>query len=140
MEFKNICQPIIDDFEFHHPNLAKRVVYAYPSGQEEMTFKLDDGSKIAFDRISQSIKTVYSPDTYNKPYEVTEDECRMEFALNLKRRMMLCGMSNEDLSELSDISRVSISKYVNGRSLPNIYNLRKLARALKCSVRELTDM
>ena len=72
-------------------------------------------------------------------YDMTESEFRTKFAQQLKDRIKICSYGVEYLSEQSGISAVSISKYLNEKATPSIYNLRRLAKALHCSDADLLD-
>ena len=59
---------------------------------------------------------------------------------NLYNKIRRMGMNQQKLSELTGISENTISNYCVGKGLPNVHNLKKICRALKCSVYELVDM
>lgn len=65
---------------------------------------------------------------------------RREFGRRLKTLLELRGMTQNELSEETGISQVSISKYLNGKSDPSLLNVLKIARALDCSLDDLTYM
>ena len=46
-------------------------------------------------------------------------------------------ITQEQLSKISGVSGSSISKYINGRFLPNTYLLYLLCKALGCTASEL---
>ena len=48
------------------------------------------------------------------------------------------GMTYDDLSDVTGISRVTISNYATGKATPSMYNLSKIARALKCTTQTLS--
>ena len=72
----------------------------------------------------------------NDRNNMTEEECSKEFGRRLRRIMLIKGVSQLELSELTEISRVLLSRYMNGKSNPGFYNIDKIARALDCSVDE----
>ena len=49
------------------------------------------------------------------------------------------GLSQEQLSKLSGVHRVLISKYETGDVVPTIRNLQRLANALNVPIDELVD-
>ena len=57
------------------------------------------------------------------------------FRYVLKREMR--GVSEMELSEMTGISAVTISKYLHGKSIPNGRNIRKIAMALGCTPNDL---
>ena len=49
------------------------------------------------------------------------------------------GWSQEELAEKTGISPVMISKYMSEKATPSGHTIHRLARALGCTVAELTD-
>lgn len=137
MECNNIWKNILRRYETNFPEYAKDTIYWYPSGHYEITVKLKDGRNFKYDEITNVTKRIHTI-TDEDPY-TDERIWRMEFANRLRRRMMVCCLRQETLSEISGISTVTLSKYVNAKATPSTFHLRKLARALKCSTAELTD-
>lgn len=128
---------ILDDFEMYNNHLISKVVDWYPSGQAEITVKLDDGRKLCYDwRIKRSrfIRTIDDPDGCND-----EVEWRSRFAKSLNDRLRKMCASESWLSEVSGISKVTLSKYMTGKSTPSAYNISRLAKALRCSTHELVE-
>jgi transcriptional regulator with XRE-family HTH domain len=62
-----------------------------------------------------------------------KDERKRVFAQNLHRLRMQKGWSQSELARRSDIPRDMISNYANGKNIPTIDNLAKLAQALGVS-------
>ena len=55
------------------------------------------------------------------------------FARNLKFIMDMKGITQTELAELSGISRVTIWKWLGGKTIPGPAYINKLSKALKCS-------
>lgn len=55
------------------------------------------------------------------------------FGLKLKDLMKLHNVSQEELSEQTGLSKVTLSKYMNGRAEPSYFNAKKIADVLECS-------
>lgn len=70
---------------------------------------------------------------------MTEVEWLDTFAGNLVSLMQERGYSQGDLAEESGLDESSISRYINGRRLPNIRAIINIAYALDCDVNELID-
>lgn len=139
IELKEECFRIIDSFKFDYPELAERAEYCYPSGLSEITFIMDNKDRIAYDAILRKVHSVYIADVYDDCYGESEEECKRAFSEKLKRRMMLSGFNNSALADRVWMSPVIISQYVNGKTMPSIYTIRKLAWGLGCSISELMD-
>ena len=128
---------VLADFEMYNPHLVNKVVDWYPSGQAEITVKLDDGRKMCYDWGIKKTRAVYLPDGSVGCDD--EAEWRRMFAKRLDARLRKMCVSEIWLSEVSGISRVTLSKYMTGKATPSAYNTSRLARALKCSIHELVE-
>lgn len=137
-EFKKIWEPVLQAFKDRYPDFAKDVVDWYPIGQMEIAVKNSKGDKHIYNMINQTfaaLKTRKTSDTY-----LDEDEWSKEFSYKLNKKMRMIGINQEGLSDLTGISRVSISKYMNGKAIPSVYNLEKIAWALECPISEFTNI
>lgn len=72
---------------------------------------------------------------HNKKGELTS-----KFGKKLKMERTKRGLSQELLSELSDLSKNAIGAIERGESIPSIETLEKLAIALDMPVTELIDV
>ena len=136
VEMNKIWEPIFKDIEWYWPQLYTDIIDWYPSAQMEITFKISNGDKYVFDWISKKLIRVYSAS--GEDAELEEHEWREKFARVLDDKMRRLGVSRDVLSSRTGISRVTISKYLNGKATPSCYNLHKIAAALKCGVNELS--
>ena len=121
-------------FELYHPSLYSRTVDWWASGRMAITVKLNDGNMFEFDPLDNSIRRVVI-----NWHEVDEDISRKEFGNNLLKMIPFSGMNSKELADEVGISTVMLSKYIHGKSTPNVLVARKLARALGCTVDELFD-
>ena len=48
-------------------------------------------------------------------------------------------MTQQELAELSGVSRISIARYETGKVSPNIRALKRIASALKVKIEDLVD-
>lgn len=132
---KNYWEPVFNEFVDRFPKLASDMVDWYPSAQMEITIKLADGRKYAYDWMVKSTTLIHDPENITE--EISEKEWRIIFSNNLIRKMRNFGISQDELSHRTGISQVTISKYINCKATPSTYNIRKIAKALRCSVGEL---
>lgn len=132
---KNYWEPVFDEFVDRYPDLAEDIIDWYPSAQLEITVRLKDGRKYAYDWMVKSLWLIYDPE--DDVEELSEMEWRSMFSKNLLRKMRNVGMTQDELSYITGISQVTISKYINCKTTPGTYNVRKIANALKCSIGEL---
>lgn len=131
---RNKYDRTLKQFELYHPSLYNRTVDWWASGRMAITVKLNDGSMFEFDPLDNSIRKVVISWT-----EVDEDVTRKEFGNNLLKMIPFSGMNSKELAAEVGISTVMLSKYIHGKSTPNVLVARKLARALGCTVDELFD-
>lgn len=141
---KNYWESVFNMFCDDYPELADITVDWYPSGQMEITVKVreqgearEDFERYSYDMFTRSACKIYR---YSDVTDISEEEWKKEFARNLCRKMRNMCINQETLSDRTGLSQVMISKYANGKALPNAYNIHKLARALECSFAELTNI
>lgn len=130
---KDYWMPILKRFAEDYPDLFEKCVDWYPSAQLQITIRLEDDTRYSYDflnhnlnRLDITLDEIGSEDAYKK-----------QFAKNFNKKMRNMGYSQQCVSERSGIMQSMISKYSTGKSIPNGYNIKRLARALKCSVDEL---
>ena len=63
----------------------------------------------------------------------------MKFSDNLYTLRKKMKLSQEQLAELVDVSRQSVSKWELGESYPTVENIFKLCSVLKCKMNELIN-
>ena len=136
-DYERMFEPLLRDLEIYYPFVTDKMVDWYPSGQMEITVRTEDGKKYAYHGGLHTIRTVY--DASDDSEYIDEEKWRKEFSLKFNKKMSLTPLTQEDLSELTGISRNTISKYTNGKATPSAHNLCKIARALGCSVSELSE-
>lgn len=135
-KYFDIWAPALRVFEERYPLVAEKLVDWYPSGQNEITVKTKDDDKLVFNFITSDIRIIDSKVTMDN---VSEERWRTEFASRLNQKMAMTGISRWQLSRLTDISETTLSRYMNGRSTPNTFNTVKIAKALRCSIEELSE-
>lgn len=128
---------IYSSFEMNFPSFAERATSWWPSGRSEITVKLDDGYKMAYDIFDGCIRRVPQ---VTDPEMISEEEWRKHFANRLRELMWREGFDSKTMADELGISVQMMSRYSNARSTPSITLIYKMCRLLKCSVRELTEI
>lgn len=124
---------LVMGFELACPSLYEHAVEFKHTGPSELTIELDNGRFVVYDELSGG--TRYLPaDKYN----MTDEEYKREFGLRLRKKMRLRGFTQADLSDATGISQTLISGYMTGRNAPSYYKVVRIAKALNCSLDELT--
>lgn len=89
-----------------------------------------NGRKVVYDRFTKYFKDVF----YNDINELTEEQEKKEFAYRLRSLMGRNEITQEELADIINTSQVMISRYVRGENIPSAIVLRKMAKALNCSM------
>ena len=128
-------------FEYYasvYPLYAERTINWFPSGQMEITVRLDDRTFWVFDMIGPTIKPLGNKDLNPEAEDdISEEEYRIRLSRNLRIKMHHTAVSQDVLARRSGISAVMINRYMNAKATPSMYNLERIARALQCSPTEL---
>lgn len=117
--------------ELRYPSLYADAIEFIRIGPFELIIKTRDGRIWLYD---DSEGTVINLDPNRS--SISEESFGYQFGMRLKRMMVLKNVNQEELSDMTGISRVTISHYINGRTSPTFYNVDKIAMALGC---EFTD-
>ena len=128
---------IIENYKVWHPSLYKQTVECRPSGRYCILASLDDGSKIEYNDIDNTIRDVTRLYSRESIENLTEEAWRKEFGHKLRRAISENGVNQERLSEKAGISRQMLSRYIRGNSTPSGYILSRLVEILNCDAREL---
>ena len=129
---------ILDEYKVWHPSLYEHTVECRPSGRHCILASLDDGSKIEYNSVNNTMRDVTKFYIREQSIDVDEAAWRREFGHKLQRAIAEKGMTQEKLSDATGISRQMLSRYVRGTSTPSGYILSRIVNALGCDVRELT--
>lgn len=68
---------------------------------------------------------------------MTYQQCKDNFALNLKWWLDYRGMSQQKLANACELPKSTMSRYALGVCLPNVQHLMKIADVLGCSMEDL---
>lgn len=104
-----------------------------PSGYLSIVVFTDDGPYEYCD-LDNSIRKL-TPNDDN----VGDDVRMREYGFNLRDRMSDAGVSQDQLSETTGISRQMLSRYMNGKSSPTFVNAVRISKVLKCSLEDFLD-
>ena len=126
---------MFEDYESRYKFDAEKVVDYYMFDNTQLIVELEDGSKILYDYMEKTIRYLRRPGS-SEENDMSEEKWRYEFSQRLRKKMQLRGYGQDTLSQETGISRVTISHYMTGKSIPNLYNANKIANALKCNVIE----
>lgn len=137
-KFIDLWEPVLRQFKNDYPNYYEDMINWYCVGRSELVIILRDGRKISYEFIGSRIRFIQDRDC--ELDNIDETMWRENFARRLCRKMNSLGISRDRLSESTGISLVTVSKYMNARSIPSSYNMELLTKALDCTVQELTTI
>ena len=132
---------IFERFKRHFPSEKDNIADWYPSTRNEIVVRFKNGEAMYFsgnqDRFGYINKWDVNEDGEYSRHELSDEELRYKFSFKLRRLMQSRYMNQTELSKATGISAISISHYMNGRTLPDYKNLLRIANVLTCSVSEL---
>lgn len=128
--------PVFEMFCRDYPDLAEKTIDWYPSAQYEVTVKLRDDRRYVYNMFTNRAYVNYDP---NDDGDLDDKEWQRKFSLKLVEKLNIMCITQQQLSEMTGISQVAISKYINCKAIPSCTNMRKIARALKCSTGEFMN-
>lgn len=128
-----VRKEIIDSLLAYYPFLAEKAVSFVQTSPFDLIIKMEDGSSVLYDDSSKSFRTL-PRDSKN----MSERESKIEFGFRLRTVMERKGISQLVLSEMTGISQPILSNYLNGKNSPSFYKVDIIAKALGCSIDELT--
>jgi len=114
------------------PSVAEKAIDIYEQGDFELVVKCNDGTAILYDDFDKTVRKLPSDSR-----AMTDEEYHREFRMRLRKIMHRKNINQRELSEITGISQVSISNYINGRTNPSFYAVDKIAKALGCSMEDL---
>lgn len=131
-------ETIFEEFRRFHPYIADDVIDYRPKGEHGLRLALRDGVNYDYHSTTRTVRRVDDRPRHGDN-EFDEEQWRMIFSDRLNELMGLRGYSQNILAENTGLGKGSINNYVNGRATPSGYALAKIARALDCTVAELTE-
>lgn len=129
---------IVEEFKEYHPYLANGIKDWSPRGEMGVRITMTDGTKYDFHAQSKTVRNVKErPVHHDNSYD--EMEWREVFADRLSEYICTKGLTQQSLAEYTGLSKGTINKYISKSATPSGYALTKLARALDCTIMDLTD-
>lgn len=123
---------IFENAYMYFPMFCQDAIDIYENGPFELILVMDDENRWSYCDFDNTIRKL------PKGPELTEEEYRYEFGVRLSDILYRRGISQGELSEMTGIGYVSISRYVNGLATPSFSNASRIARALHVSLDTFT--
>lgn len=129
---------MLDRFKQLFPWWSDAITNCRPKNLHSIRVTLSDGKRVDYNFRTDTVRYVTTIDISDIE-EITDEECRNVFAANLAEMMRTRGFTQTELAIRTGLSSAIISKYLNGKAIPSIANLKKIARALDCHYDELLE-
>lgn len=116
----------------HNPHISRDdIEEAVEVTDYDLLIKYKNGKRVVYDVFRNQYRYI-EYDNEN----LTDQEWVYEFKLRLRNMMRRKHITQAEVAERVGVSQVMISKYVRGESIPDFIMLKKLAKALRCSVED----
>lgn len=119
----------LKNFEQEYPKIYRDCVRFYNHGIHGIIGERKNGDLWLFSCYDCTVRQL--PED---PDDMTKEESKVEFGYRLRNWILHKGKNQKWLAEATGIDPHLISEYVNGRSMPNVYNADRMAKALGCFV------
>lgn len=97
----------------------------------DIVLKTTDGEVHIYDAMDRKTRFV----KYSEP--LTEEEFTKEFGYGLRKALDRYYKTETELADYLKVHRMTISRYVNGLYLPDVYTLDKILKFFKIDINEL---
>lgn len=129
---------IFIEYMDYYGDMSDQVVSWEPNGRFEILVHYASGAKAFYDRIS---RVVYNVQKRKCDSEFVEPHVYMtRFTWKLTAAVNASGLSRDEISKRTGISKAALSNYLTGSKMPSCHNVYKLAKVLKCSVADLLNV
>lgn len=118
-------------------HLVDKIAKYEPAEYNEIIITLLDGRKLLYDPLGSTIRWYHDDKEDVKGFD--ENRWRTGFSARLTILMREKGVHRWELAEATGISEVTLTKYATGQSTPSLFNARKIAKVIGCSLDELGD-
>lgn len=130
---------IVREYKLWYPTFYERTVDCVINGYHLLLAILDNGTKLEFCSLDNTLREVTNIYNFESEDAMSDDDYRKAVGDRIKTLLRDRSMKHETLAEMVGVSRQSMSMYINGRTLPNVRIIRRIARALNCDVRDIID-
>lgn len=133
-------QEMLEEFKERYPNWAADMIRCQPKHSHAIRVTLKNGDQVDYNIRTHSSRYRNTNQVFEaSPDDITDDDCRADFSMNLCEQMKMKGFGQADLAHRTGLSTAIISKYLTRNATPTITSLRKIAHALECHPDELLE-
>jgi DNA-binding Xre family transcriptional regulator len=129
---------IFEEFKTYYASDEFEIVKWEPAGGSEIVVYYDNGIRVRYDSVTKSVYSIH-PRTGRERF-IDDETYSRRFAWKLRSIVNSSGLTRDELSDETGISKASLSGYMTGKKLPGAINIYKLASVLNCPVEELLNV
>ena len=122
---------ILRNIELYFNHIYKEAVEFIDRGLE-VVIRTHDNKLYVFEVVNENMYLL-TKDLDN----ITEEEIKAEFRRQLKYRMRMMQIMQNDLADFCGVTQTAISRYMTGDNIPNVFVVAKMAEALGCTLNDL---
>ncbi len=134
----NFYERIYKDYELYYGSDNFRVLRWEPDGKYGIVVYQEGGYKSYYDSLTNTVYNVRR--RADDSDFVSDDVYAKRFAWRFRTAVYASGLSREEICDMADISNASLSNYMNGKKMPTVAKICKLAKVLKYPVQDLIDV
>jgi DNA-binding Xre family transcriptional regulator len=131
----NRADQIFERFNRDYTETAKNVVNYYMDGRYTLALVLNTGRTILWDAFDRTFRPLQ-----NDLDEMSDEQYRKEIGRRISKVMFRKSITQEKLSDMTGIAQQQLSRYISGKTMPNLRVLDKITRALRMSLDELRNI
>lgn len=120
---------LYENFKLYFPSIEKGCISWEQTDLFELEIHNKDGSIDIYNDMDHSLG--------RKIDTRTDAGWKKEFARRLRKKIVMRGVTQVSLGEMTGISQQLLSLYTQGKTLPSVQKASALAKALNCSVNDL---
>lgn len=128
-------ESILENYDRWYGDPEVDILDWYPIGPFEIRLSLSNGRERIY---NDELGTIQNAELRDRAEEVySKERFKREFSTALRSRMQYCGMTQEMLAYECDLTQTTISNYLSGDRMPNVYVAYQMALALNCTIWDL---
>ena len=104
---------------------------SYMVNEYDLFIKFKDGRKYMYDTFRDTFCGFYP-----SGHILSDDEWHVGFRKRLRKMLERKGMTQEELADCLNVSRVTINRYINGQTVPSGLMLKKISLLLNCDIND----
>ena len=124
---------IYDRYARMYPTFAEKTTGWSSIGLDEIEVMLTDRTRIIYDDIEQVL-------IFPNRGELSDKEVwAREFGRRLRKRLYFRGISQAEVAKHCGVSQPTVSKWLTGKTIPDVYKLTTLAELLGCTSADIIE-